>query len=141
MRGMALLLVLAQRDQSQNFPADCQTYFDEPGYASRPVMADLQARYPTHLLIRSILRTFPTRGSLPESSAVMARANHTTPSICQWQYFRHLVILYHLNRSNVYGVVQGFPRLPLRPTFSSSRHNHPAMLRRRYLTFFVYVYS
>src|SRR5437588_12551011 len=95
-----LLLVLAQRDQSQNFPADCQTYFDEPGYASRPVMADLRARYPSHLLISSILRTFPTRRSLPESSAVMARANRTTPSICQWHYLPHATRLYPLNSTN-----------------------------------------
>src|SRR5271157_5688345 len=101
MRGMALPLVLAQRDQFQNFPADCQMHFGEPGYASRPAMADLQARYPSREPIKLILRMFPKRGTLPESSVAMALVSHTTPSTCQWWYSHHLVLLYHLNRANV----------------------------------------
>src|SRR6266571_169114 len=101
MRGMALLLVLAQRDQFQNFPADCQMHFGEHGYASRPVMAGLQARYPSREPTKLILRMSPKWGPLPESFVAMAPVNHTTPSTCQWWYSHHLVLLYHLNRANV----------------------------------------
>src|SRR5260370_17681901 len=101
MRGMPLLLVLAQRDQFQNFPADCQMHFGERGYASRPVMAGLRARYPSRVPIKLILRMFPRWGTLPESSVAMAHLSHTTPSTCQWWYFHPLVLFYHLTPPNL----------------------------------------
>src|SRR5256885_1599531 len=113
MRGMALLLLLAQRDQSQNFPADCQMHSDEHGCASKPTMADLRAHYPSHETIKLILHMFPIWGTLPESSVAMAHLSHTTPSICQWWYSPHLVILYHLNYSNAWVVGQLFLQLPI----------------------------
>src|SRR5437588_5808213 len=98
---MALLLVPAQPDQFQNFPAGCQTHCDERECPSRPAEADLRAHCPSHALIRLILHMFPKRGILLESSVVTALANRTTPSAYQWRYFHHLVLLYHLNRPNV----------------------------------------
>src|SRR5258708_30691000 len=109
MRGMALLLIAVQRDQSRNFPADCQTHYDEREYPEWPAMADLRARYPSRVLIRSILRMFPKRGNLPESSAVSAPANHTTPSTSPSWNFHHLVLLYHLNRPIAWEVAPFFP--------------------------------
>src|ERR1700730_18594661 len=98
MRGMALLLVPAQTDQSQNFPADCQMHCDGRECASRPIRVGLPAHYPSLLLIRSILHMFPRWGSLHESSVVTVPVDRTTPSACQWWCFHHLVLLYHLIR-------------------------------------------
>src|SRR6266566_875831 len=125
MHGMALLLVLAQRDQSQNFPADCQMHFGERGYASRPAMAGLRARYPSRVPIKLILRMSPKWGTPPESSVAPALLSHTTPSTCQWWYFHHLVLLYHLNLLFAWVIVQLSLRLPIRPTFSGALQNHP----------------
>src|SRR5258706_8348090 len=139
MHGMALLLIPAQRDQSRNFPADCQTHYDEREYLEWPAMADLRARYPSRVLIRSILRMFPKRGNLPESSVVRAPANHTTPSTCQSWYFHHLVLLYHLNRPIAWEVERFLPQLRVRPAFSGAPQNRPAILIRRYVTFLVVI--
>src|SRR5256885_14735901 len=95
---MALLLVLAQTDQSQNFPADCQMRYDGRECSSRPIMVGLPLRYPSLLLIISILHMFPRWGGLRESFVVMAPVSHTTSSVCQWWYSHHQVLLYHLNR-------------------------------------------
>src|SRR5436189_4942443 len=95
---MALLPMLAQTDQSQNFPADCQMRCDGRVCSSRPIMVGLPLRYPSLLLIISILHMFPRWGSLRESFVVVAHASHTTPLVCRWWYSHHPVILYHLNR-------------------------------------------
>src|SRR5215469_4800558 len=136
MRGMALLLIPAQRDQSRNFPAGFQMHYGEREYRVCSAMAGLQARYPSRVLIRSILRMFPKRGGLPKSSVVMAPANHTTPSTCQSWYFHHLVLLYHLNRPIAWEVERLLPQLRVRRAFSRAPRNRPVMLRRRYVTFF-----
>src|SRR5712692_9601591 len=101
MHGRELLLISAQRDQSQNFLADCQTYSDERECALRPAVADLRAHCPSRSPVKSIPRMFPIPGNLLESFVATAPANRTTPSIYRWWCFHHLVILYHLNRSNV----------------------------------------
>src|SRR6266571_3929260 len=80
MHGMALPLLLAQRDQSQNFPADCQMHSDEYGCASKPTVADLRVHYPSREPIILILHMFPIWGTLPESSVVMAHLSHTASS-------------------------------------------------------------
>src|SRR2546430_17337768 len=94
---MALLLKPALTDQSQNFPAGCQMHCDGRECALRPIMVDLPARYPSHLLTISILHMFPKWGSLREFFVVVALVSRTTPSVCQWWYSHHLVLLYHLN--------------------------------------------
>src|SRR5712692_10473450 len=136
MRGMALLLLLAQRDQSQNFPADCQMHFGEHGCASKPTMADLRAHYPSRKLIKLTLRMFPKWRTLPESFVVMAQPGHTTSSTYQWWYSHHLVLLYHLNHLNAWGVGQLFLRLPILPASSDALQSRLVMLRRRHVTFF-----
>src|SRR5216684_1384680 len=136
MRGMALLLLLAQRDQSQNFPADCQMHFGEHGCASKPTVADLRAHYPSREPIKLILRMFPKWGTLPEFSVAMAHLSHTRSSTCQWWYSHHLVLLYHLNHLNAQGVGQLFLQPPILPASSGVLQSHPVMLRRRYVTFF-----
>src|SRR6266571_2518760 len=136
MHGMALLLLLAQRDQSQNFPADCQMHSDEHGCASMPTVADLRAHYPSREPIILILHMFPIWGIFPESSVVMAHLSHTTPSTCQWWCSHHLVLLYHLNHLNAWEVGQLFLQLPIPPASSSVLQNRPVMLRRRYAAFF-----
>src|SRR5258708_38126084 len=135
MRGMALLLIPAQRDQSRNFPAGCQTHYGEREYQAWSAMAGLGARYPSRVLIRSILRMFPKRGGLPKSSVVMAPANHTTPSTYQSWYFHHLVLLYHLNRPIAWEVERLLPQLRAPRAFSRVPRNRPVMLRRRYVSF------
>src|SRR5439155_25399213 len=115
MHGMALLLLLAQRDQSQNFPADCQMHFDEHACASKPTMADLRANYPSREPIKLILHMFPIWGTPPEASAARAHLSHTTPSTYQWWYSHHLVILYHLNYPNAWVVGQLLLQLLIPP--------------------------
>src|SRR5437868_1524726 len=139
MHGMALLLLLAQRDQSQNFPADYQMHSDEHGCASKPTMADLRANYPSREPIKLILRMFPIRGTLPESSVAMAHLSHTTPSTYQWSYSHHLVILYHLNYLNAWVVGQLLLQLPIPPAISSVLQSRPVMLRRRYAAFLIHM--
>src|SRR5436305_10044671 len=130
---MALLLVPAQTDQSQNFPADCQRHCDERECASRPKVVDLPARCPSLLPTISIPHMFPRWGSLLASSVVRLLQSRTTPSICQWWYFHHLVLLYHLNLLFAWVIVQLSLRLPIRPTFSGALQNHPVMLIRQYV--------
>src|SRR5258706_359705 len=93
---MALLPVLAQIDQFQNFPADCQMRCDGRECASKPTMVDPPAHYPSLWPTISILHMFPKRGSLHEFFVVELLRSHTTLSFCQWWYFHHLVLLYHL---------------------------------------------
>src|SRR5579859_327284 len=95
---MALHLILAQTNQSQNFPADCQMRYGGRECSSRPIMVDLPSRYPSLLLTKSIPHMFPKWGGLHESFVAMALVSHTTPSISQWWYSHHLVLLYHLIR-------------------------------------------
>src|SRR5260370_7011300 len=135
MHGMSLFLLLAQRDQSQNFPAGCQKHSDEHGCASKPTEADLRAHYPSREPIILILHMFPIWGTLPESSVVIAYLSHTTPSTCQWWCSHHLVILYHLNHLYAWEVVQLFLQLPIPPASSSVVQSRPVSLRRRYAAF------
>src|SRR5579875_11591 len=136
MRGMALLLIPAQRDQSRNFPAGCQTHYDEREYPEWPAKAGLRVRFPSPALVRSILHRFPKQGILPESFVVPVPVNRTTPSTCQSWYFHHLVLLYHLIRPNAPVVEQLLPQLRVRRAFSYAPQNHPAMPVRRYAMFF-----
>src|SRR5437588_5065880 len=93
---MALLLVPAQTDPSQNFPADYQMHCDGRKCPSRPIMVDLLVHYPSLWPTISILHMFPRWGSLHESCVVRLLESHTIPSVCQWWYSHHLVLLYHL---------------------------------------------
>src|SRR5713226_1046948 len=141
MRGMALLLVPAQTDQSQNFPADCQMHCDGRECALRPIMVAPPAHYPSLLLTISSPHTFPRWGNLRQSSDVTVPVDRTTPSVCRWWCFHHLVVLYHLIHLIAWAIGWLLPQflLPIRKQpvarLSGAPQNHPVMLIRLYATF------